>query len=59
MTYQKTKAKLNQQTKEMEDEMLALWEKGIPMEQLGKMWGFNTRQAVSYHIDKARNRLKR
>ena len=59
MTYQKTKAKLNQQTKEMEDEMLVLWEKGIPMEQLGKMWGFTDRRPVWYHIDRARKRLKR
>ena len=56
MTYQKTKAKLKDQTEEMEDQMLEMSERGIPMEQLGKTWGFTDRRAVWYHINKARAR---
>jgi len=58
MTYQKTKAKLNQQVIEMENQMLEMWERDIPMAQLGKIWGFTDRQAVWYHINKARKRRR-
>ena len=56
MTYQRTKARLNRQTEEMEAQMLEMSERGVPMEQLGRTWGFTDRRAVWYHINRARKR---
>ena len=59
MSYQKTKAKLKEQTEQMEAEMLDMWQKGISMEVLAKQFGFSDRQSVWYHINKARVNLPR
>jgi len=56
MSYQKIKARLREQTEQMESEMFETWGKGISMEILARKYGFTDRRAVWYHINKARKR---
>ena len=52
MSYQKTKARLKEQTKQIETSMFDMWQNGISMEVLAKQFGFTGRGAVWYHINR-------